>query len=216
MDVRTIGDEVGQFTQTKQRGFRSAAKRSCAATHWVIAAVSLVVLASFSGDLSADSHKLRAKASYLHSLAHFVTGLDDPHAANDGELIIGVLGEGELRQALAHLPADLSAAGKHIRVEEFVSFADYTACDILFIAGNVSADLQNAIIRQTDQQPVLVVAETPGFCQRGGTVNLRHRQNGSMEIEMNIDAVSRHRLVVDARLMRLAKIVRDPERNGLP
>lgn len=173
----------------------------------------LLVVATFGDAVCAQTKEHRATAAYLHSFARFISGMDSGNA--DGEFVIGVLGENSCGDALHELAATKTAQGKQIRIRELSSFAEYDACDIIFVAGDVPRELQAAVIRQTDQQRVLVVAATPGFCQLGGTVNFERRADGSLGIEINIDAVSRQQLVVDAKLMKLATIVRDSRQNGL-
>ena len=58
-------------------------------------------------------------------------------------------------------------------------------------------------------KPVLVVGETPGFAERGGTANFV-ADNDRVSIEINVDSVRRARLRVDARLLSLAKRVGEP------
>lgn len=161
--------------------------------------------------MSAQTKEYKVKAAYLYNFTRYVSGMDSSNGAGGGAFVIGVLGENPFGNALTKIAASKTAQGKPIRIQEFASFADYNSCDILFVSGQVSDEVMSAIVRQTDRQPVLVVAESPGFCELGRTINFQQRPDGRLGIEINIDAVGRRQLVVDAKLMKLATIVRDAE-----
>jgi len=200
-------------TQLQQS--QSTPKWKLVSTRSALAMISLLVIAAWCDVASAEPKGSSVKATYLYNCARFIAGMDSSQGAGGGEFIIGVLGESTWGHDLAEIAATKTAQGRQIRIRELASFADYEACDIIFVAGNVSGELLAAIIRQTDQQPVLVVAETPGFCELGGTANFQTSDDGRLVIEINIDAMSRRQLVVDGRLLKLAKIVRDSGHNGL-
>ena len=194
------------------------ATRKSASTRFALALMSLLVAVVFGDPVLAQTDPVSAqttsntrKATYLFNFARYVTGT----TGADGDYVIGVLGENTCGDALTKLAATKTVHGKAIRIRELASLADYDACDIIFVSGAASPELLAAVIRQTDQQRVLVVGGTPGFCQLGGTVNLLLSDDGQPRIEINIEAISRHHLVVDAKLMKLAKIVRASAQNGL-
>ena len=77
-------------------------------------------------------------------------------------------------------------------------------CHILFVSRSLTADQQAALIAKTSGKPIFVVGETPGFAERGATANF-FADGDRIAIEINVDAVRRAQLRVDARLLSLAK-----------
>ncbi len=70
-------------------------------------------------------------------------------------------------------------------------------------------------IRRTRGAPLLLVGETPGFATRGATINFYLDTDRTVGFEINVDATAQRKLCVDARLLKLARIVRNiPQPNG--
>ena len=196
--------QQSQLTAMRKRAFARIAP----------AAGSLFLIAVFASPAFSQTSDPAQKAAYLYHFARYVSGMGGSFGDGAGELVIGVLGESSLGEALSKLAATKTVRGKRLRIQPLASLDDYHVCDILFIAEDASPELLAAVIRQTDEQPLLLVAETPGFCELGGTVNLRAYQAGRLGIEINVDALARRHLVADARLLKLARIVRDSSPNG--
>lgn len=200
--------------QTQQHQPQLTAKRKWASVRGWLAAGSLFLIAVFACPVFSQSADTAQKAAYLYHFARYVSGMDSTRQGGGGEFVIGVLGESSLGNALSELATTKTVHGKRLRIQQLASLDDYHVCDILFVAEDASPELLSAVIRQTDEQPLLLVAETPGFCELGGTVNLPADQAGRLGIELNVDALARRHLVADARLLKLARIVRDSSPNG--
>lgn len=150
------------------------------------------------------------KVAYLYNFTRYISWPDDTWAANDDEFVIGVLGENPFGQTLDLLAAKKLAKKRRIVVRYFKTLADYKHCHMLFVAAATDQATRAAVIRQTRGQPVLVVGESMGYCEVGSTINFTMRVDGSIRIEINIDAMNRRRMQASAMLLKLATIVRDP------
>ena len=57
--------------------------------------------------------------------------------------------------------------------------------------------------------PVLIVGETAGFANQGAGINFYPDADNTIGFELNVDNLKRRHLMVDARLLKLARIVGD-------
>lgn len=171
----------------------------------LLVALTFVAAAACASATYAQSREYNVKAAYIYNFARYVTW---PEVDSEPDFVIGVMGGNPFGNALHKIAVKKTVRGKRIRIREFRSLADYVDCDILFAAQTLDSSALAAITRQTDNRPVLVVAESKGFCESGGTVNFSRTAEGTVGIEINIDALQRRNLRVDAKLLKLARIIR--------
>lgn len=155
----------------------------------------------------AQTTEYKVKAAYLYNFARYVTW--PQNTAAETEFVIGVLGDNPFGDALDKIAVRKRVRGKSIRIDYFDTLADYSRCDILFVFGQVESEVVAAVIRQTRNQPVLLVSEQEDFCVQGGAMNFAPTASGTLGIEINIDALGGRQLQADAKLLKLANIVRD-------
>jgi hypothetical protein len=77
---------------------------------------------------------------------------------------------------------------------------------VLFIGASEENNLLS-ILKLLDGQAVLTVSEIANFAQRGGVIDLK-KENNRIVFEINLLAAKRAGLSMNARLLKLAKIVR--------
>ncbi len=186
----------------------------CSNSEWRFAsrAVSLAVLcfctlASHAAAEQPKEHTL--KAAYLYQFTRFVAWPDGTWRNEKEDFVIGVIGENPFGNTLDKLATKRLAQKRRIKVHYFADLAAYKPCHILFVSAAADDATREAILRQTRNQPVLVVGETLGYCDAGSTVNFVLLQGGSINIEINIDAMNRRKMQANAQLLKLAKVVRD-------
>lgn len=76
-------------------------------------------------------------------------------------------------------------------------------CDLVYFDG-WSAPAARMALRKLDHKPVLTIGHEPEFCSDGGLFCLS-KAGSSTRFEVNLDAVTRSGLRVNAQVLRLAK-----------
>ncbi|MBB4843509.1 hypothetical protein HNP55_002032 [Paucibacter oligotrophus] len=77
------------------------------------------------------------------------------------------------------------------------------ACDLVYFEGWNGPAARSAL-RKLDRKPVLTIGYEPEFCSDGGLFCLS-KAGSSTRFEVNLDAVTRSGLRVNAQVLRLAK-----------
>ena len=85
--------------------------------------------------------------------------------------------------------------------------ADLAACHLLYIAGSEDAQLPKLLSALADR-PVLTISDHDGFAERGVIINL-FQEGRYVRFQINLGAVTRSKLSVSSKLLRLARIVKD-------
>jgi len=152
--------------------------------------------------------EVQIRAVYLFNLTSFVQW--PPKAFTDpaAPLRIAVYGDDEASDFI-EIFRKVIRGERHgqrpIVIERFSATADPTGYHLLFIA---SADRKETdkLLAAVAGQAILTVGASPGFCQRGGVINLLRRGN-RIGLEANVAAAKAAGLQVSSKLLRIATIV---------
>jgi hypothetical protein len=145
------------------------------------------------------------RAAFLVSLAKF-TDWPDTAPAGTESLVIGVLGDSPLVQALERL-SKVPGGGRRIVPKRFRRVADAQACHILYFPAAEEQALP-ALRNRLAAQSVLTVGETSFFLGYGGAVQL-FNEGGRLRFILNRPVLDQSRLHIAAQVQRLAKQVID-------
>ena len=152
----------------------------------------------------------QVKAAFLYNFAKFVEWPAETFEDSEDPIVIGILGEDPFRTTLEETVQDQSVRDRELKILRFASAADLEACHILFVASSEKPGLRTLLSR-LDGSSVLTVGETSGFCETGGMISFYLERN-RVRFEINPDACERAGLKMSAKLLRLARIVRDRRR----
>ena len=201
--------------EVSYRGMSSPLRRGgalCVVAFAMLLTMSATMPAPAKAQPSGRVTEYGVKAAYVYNFALYFTW---PEAAFDGPnapFVIGVFGTDSLGSALDDMARRKTARGRKIIIRRFRTWADYQACHLLFLPRSAgTANLAEAL-KRTQRTPLLIVGETPGFATQGATVNLYPDIDGTIGFEINVDATSERRLRIDARLLKLARVVRNTSR----
>jgi hypothetical protein len=100
---------------------------------------------------------------------------------------------------------DKDVNGRRVQLLRTSTAGELGACQIVFISGEVISNLRRAL-DQTDNKPVLTVADSPGAAAAGVSLNMNMEQN-KVTFEVNLAAVRSSKLEISFQLLRLAKEV---------
>ena len=176
---------------------------------WLAALVLAVAVFGIRGRAAAADAAVeyKIKAGYLFNFAKLVEWPTHALPATNSPFIIGVLGGGE---ALTVLQSVLQGKTVHEHpVQLLAAKADRVGqgVHLLFVprAAGKSADVMQAALGGA---ATLLVGETEGFAQRGGSINFI-MVDGSVKFEANPDAAARAQLKLGSQLLKLARVVKD-------
>jgi hypothetical protein len=197
---------------------RSQSSRPRAWRRWT-AALALVAGLACPAAAQETSTALEAQveAAFLVNFLRYTDWPPERATPLDEPLVITVLGDPTTAAALAHL-ADVvpPVRGRRIEVQrlEFPEGADATVraslserlrrSHLVFV--HDTREPVQAILGDLSGQPVLTVSDQPGFVAEGGMLGLR-RLGGRIVFEANPAAIRNARLVVSAKVLKLARIV---------
>ena len=159
------------------------------------------------GQISTAS-EYRLKAAYLYNFLVFFSWPEETFSGPQAPLVVGVFGDGPLGAALDEVARRKTVKGRRIVVRRFKSWKDYRPCHMLFLPRTVGQNALAEAIKRTRGSPLLLVGETPGLARRGATVNFYPDIDGTIGFEINVDATAERKLGVDARLLKLARIIK--------
>ena len=143
------------------------------------------------------------KATFLFNFTRFVDWPSPPPGAEPFRVC--VVAEPAFAVSVDRIIAGETAQGRPLQRVTPTTSDMARSCQILFIGRNESerAERWMAAIRST---PVLLVSETPGFCQRGGHINFIVDGN-HVGFDVNQETASRAGLEISSKLLRVARHV---------
>jgi hypothetical protein len=103
--------------------------------------------------------------------------------------------------------ADWPAGARPVNLSRVSAGTIPNECGVLYVA-DLDARRVSTVLSALSGRSVLSVSTTRNFAQRGGTIELFIDQ-GTMKFAVNPQAAERARLRVDARLLSLARIVKE-------
>lgn len=175
----------------------------------IAAFVASVTIAQAQDDLSDVNREYAIKAAYLYQFGRYVQWPPESFDSPQAPLIIGILGPDPFGGILDEIVRTKRLDGRPLVMRQFTSMADYSPCHILFVTAAVAGEQKIAAIQKNQGKPVLLVGETPGFAERGGTINFFVEEN-RIRFEINTDAARQSQLKISSKLLSLAKIIGHP------
>lgn len=157
-------------------------------------------------DVIDTRREYNVKGAFLYSFGRYVTWPASAFPSRDAPFVIGVLGEAPIDRVLQRIQETKTVQGRRIAVRHYESMDEYRRCHILFIAGSVESEEREQALRRLEEDPVLIVGETSKFAEAGGVVGF-YIAGDSVRFKINVRSMRRKGLSVDAKLLRVAKIV---------
>ncbi|MGH8030255.1 MAG: YfiR family protein [Arenimonas sp.] len=166
---------------------------------------------------SSASLEGQVEAAFLVNFLRYTDWPPERVAPADEPLVITVIGDDAMAATLARLTRVVPPVrGHRIEVQrlEFPDGADATVRTALserlrrshLVFVRETRQPLDAVLGDLSGQPVLTVSDRPGFAADGGMLGLR-RRDGRIVFEANPGAIRNARLVVSAKVLKLARIV---------
>jgi len=141
------------------------------------------------------------KAAFLYQFTKYVAWPAPP----SGPIDICVLGDDPFGSVLDDTLAGKKTKGQPVVALRIDAIGPRTSCQILFVSRSELPRLEQTLTALGDR-PTLTVADTAGFPQRGGMINLK-LEGGRIRLEVNPDNATRVGLKIRSELLRLADVV---------
>ncbi len=156
--------------------------------------------------LKAQAPENQIKAEFIERFTRFIDWPSDYEPAGYEEaFVIAVIGDSEIKTFLVEIAERQKIKEKQVEIIVVDSPEDLVECHILFVAGSESRNLSR-ILNWTRDLPILTVADSDGFGEKGVLVNF-FREDKFLRFEVNRPAVERSGLRFSSKLLRLAKIL---------
>ena len=146
------------------------------------------------------------KAAFIYNFAKFAQWPADG-LESDKQLPVCVIGDAAVAAALERTSQGHTIQGREVRVRIVKTGDALLACRILYIGG-MDAKTAAQLIGPLSSLPVLTISDSDSFAATGGIAEL-FMENGRMRFAINVTAANRARVVLSAKLLSLAKNVKD-------
>lgn len=147
------------------------------------------------------------KAAFLYNFALYV---EWPGAPERATFTIASVGKDVFAGALEKTMKDRTAQGKKVEVLRFATADEVRPAHILFVP-YAEAERLEKIAASLKGSSTLIVSEVEGATSRGAVLNF-YLEEKRVRMEVNPDAAGRENLRIGAKVLRLARIVKDAEK----
>jgi hypothetical protein len=170
--------------------------------------MALLPTARASAPPTPEYSEYEVKAEFIERFTRFVVWPDSVFASPNSAFVICVWGSGPLATQLEQVVARGKVKDRPARLVHVEQNDGLDGCHILFAAVADRAAVRSVMAR-TRGKPILSVAEQPGFAEAGVLINLIIDEDGAVRFEINRAVADASGLKISAKLMRLARSVRE-------
>jgi hypothetical protein len=186
------------------RAARTAASLAC------LLVLSATVFSTMTARAADDDMPLdyQVKAAFLVNFPKYVDWPAGVFAETNSPITVGIFGDDNVAGEFANMIEGGRSVGgrpillKRINREDQIG----TDCQILFIA-NSERQRVPAILEKIKGAGVLTVGESDDFLEKGGIINLVHRDR-KIRLQVNLGAAGKARLKISSRLLIAADVVK--------
>ena len=162
-----------------------------------------------------DRSPAEVKAALVYKFLRFVEWKDDRFPKSSSPLSVATVGSGDVVKELKRALKGKRFGKRKIEFRQFKTPEDVKDVHLLFVTDAVGKgeDLQ-AALKRLPKRGVFVVGESALLTIKGGVLNFYVEgsgKSGNVRFEINPDEAKRRQIKISADLLKLAKIVRDPE-----
>lgn len=170
----------------------------------VLALAAGLLAASAGGAAAATTSDASVKAAFVFNFAKFT---EWPALAPGAPLVACIAGDDGIADAMATIVRGETVGGHAIQVRQPQDSSFWGECQVLFVGDSENRRFA-ASVPALRTQRILTVSDRKDFSRSGGIVEL-YTEQGRLRFAINLDAADRAGLRLSARLLGLAKVVRD-------
>ena len=161
------------------------------------------------GQDSAGEYEL--KAAMLYNLARFVEWPASAYADAQAPTVLCILGRDPFGNALAALASNAPGGSRPVQVRRVQGSKEIRGCHVVYISSSERKGIAQ-ILSTLKGASVLTVGEMAQFAARGGMIQFSLEEK-QVRFEVNLEAASEADLKISSRLLVLARIVKEQNRN---
>jgi YfiR/HmsC-like len=147
------------------------------------------------------------KAEFIERFTRFIDW--PPSSGPSGAFVIGVLGDDPFGPFLEQLAAMRKIKGKRVELRRLPTIESVDGCSVVFISSSEKHNIHR-IVARTAGQPILTVGDSNGYAAAGVIVNF-FTEGDKIRFEINDTAAGKSGLKVNAKLLKLARVVEGTE-----
>jgi uncharacterized protein DUF4154 len=174
--------------------------------------LALSLLAAIAGGQTTALSESQIKAGFLFNFTKFVDWPPGAFADVGSPIVLGIIGENTLGDLLTQAAVGKTINGRIVVVRRFKEDEELQKCSILFISASEQKQTAH-ILEKLKSASVLTVGEADGFAQMGGMINF-YIDGNKVRLEINLEAASRARLKISAKVIAVARLVGDSQPRG--
>jgi hypothetical protein len=165
-------------------------------------AVAIMVFV-FAQQASAQDRPLHEVYSMM--VFNFTKYVQWPDHTNDGEFVIGVVGNADVYNTLNGWYGGKPRGSKTYVIKKFASAAEVTDCHVLFLDKGKSGEFE-AINNKVKGKGTLVITDKNGLGEKGSAINFKTVDN-KLKFELNQKAIESSNLKVSGALSSMAILI---------
>lgn len=142
---------------------------------------------------------------YSMMVFNFIKYVQWPDHAENGEFIIGVIGNTEVYNTLNSWYGGKPRGNKTYVIKKFTSAADLSDCHVVFIDKSKSNEFE-AVNAKVKGKGTLVITDKAGLGEKGSAINFKYVDN-KLKFELNQKAVEAANLKVAGSLTSMAILI---------
>lgn len=158
-------------------------------------AVILLLFSSRAGIAQTQDTHIKVKSMYVYQFASLV---DWPAEFKKGDFVIGVFGKTPLYDELVLKYANKMMGSQAIKIKNFTSASEVTACHILIITPE-NSDKVTEMVKKFKSKSTLVVTEKEGKLKEGAIINFVIHNN-KQSFELSKTNANKLKLVIGTKI----------------
>ncbi len=143
----------------------------------------------------------KVQAYFIYNFSRLIKW---PANYNQGDFVIGVLGNSQTYQNLVELTANKKVGMQTMVVRKFPTPAELADCHILFISADNSSNISK-INQQLTNKHTLIISESNGLIHSGSAIDFLIVEN-KLRFKMNVENAEKHNLIVSKSLLDMALV----------
>jgi hypothetical protein len=151
----------------------------------------------------------QVKAAYLVNFPKYLDWPAGAFADTNSPITVAVFGDADVANEFANMVEGGKTAGGHPIVLKRITKEEEIGndCQVLFVATSERSRIA-AILEKVKGSSILTVGENDDFLEKGGIINLVHRDR-KIRLQVNISAAEKAHLKISSRLLVVAEVVKD-------
>lgn len=152
------------------------------------------------------------KAGFLYNFTKFVEWPPEAFLDSSVPIVLGIVGDSPITDLVTEAAAGKTVNGRAVIVKKIREGQDLRGCHILFVSSS-QEKRTTKILESIKGSSVLTVGEANGFADSGGVINFFVEGN-KVRLEINLEAATRSRLKISAKVIAVARLVKGESAAG--